>query len=411
MVIELPGNSRPVHRAEDLLPLATNLLRLGRMTSFRYLVKLGLALCAGLLAQVASGQGCAPLEAPGIGTAAVTTASAQLLGGVAPAGPHGTGIAQRPFWLAHARAMDGLWQQGAGQRRAEMLAFSRRELALSARDGESVYYPFGGPDLVHAMALFPDARRYLLIGLEEPGTAPEWGALSEADAAVALAQLRGALRSVLPLGFFLTNDMRQDLKRGRITGVAPLLMATAARLGLAVMQVETIHVARDGSLCLGRGGTAGVSVDGARLLLRDTAGNEREVIYLQADLSDAGLGRAPQPIAFLERHPPSPVLLKAASYLLHQTQFGALRALLLEHASMVLQDDSGLPFGTYDPQRWEARLFGIYRGPISLFGHRDQPLLRAAYQQSGRPLSFGIGYHHQAGHGNLQWMRRRAAAR
>ncbi len=261
------------------------------------------------------------------------------------------------------------------------------------------------------MALFPDARRYVLIGLEAPGRAPDWGALSEADATDALAQLRGALRSVLPLGFFLTNEMRRDLSSGRIAGVAPLLMASAARLGLAVLQVETMHVSHTGSLCAGHGGASGGSVDGIRMWLRDPAGAAREVIYLRADLSDAGLQRAPQPIAFLERQPPSPVLLKAASYLLHQPQFGALRALLLEHASMVLQDDSGLPFGTYDPRRWEAHLFGTYRGPISLFGHRDQPLLRAAYQAGAPPLPFGIGYHHQAGSGNLQWMRRRTVAR
>ena len=36
----------------------------------------------------------------------------------------------------------------------------------------TVFYPFGGPDIANALALFPDADTYLLFGLEAPGAIP-----------------------------------------------------------------------------------------------------------------------------------------------------------------------------------------------------------------------------------------------
>src|SRR5260221_9563105 len=36
---------------------------------------------------------------------------------------------------------------------------------------ESVFYPFGGPDLLHPLFLFPDATIYVLVGQEPSGEA------------------------------------------------------------------------------------------------------------------------------------------------------------------------------------------------------------------------------------------------
>jgi len=47
--------------------------------------------------------------------------------------------------------------------------FSAKEMPGAAKGG-FVYYPFGGPDVLYVQAFYPDAKTYMLCGLEKPGS-------------------------------------------------------------------------------------------------------------------------------------------------------------------------------------------------------------------------------------------------
>ena len=68
----------------------------------------------------------------------------------------------------------------------------------------------------------------------------------------------------------------------------------------------------------------------------------------------------------------------------------------------ILQDDSGIPFRSFDQSKWSIRYFGDYHAPIELFAKHAQPELRAAYAANPKtPLPFGSGYRYAPWEANL----------
>jgi hypothetical protein len=78
---------------------------------------------------------------------------------------------------------------------------------------------------------------------------------------------------------------------------------------------------------------------------------------------------------------------------LHSGGFSDVRNFLLQHAVLVLQDDTGIPVSYFPPDKWQFRPFGRYTGPITMFAKNYQPKLTQLFQK-GRTeaLDFGLGY-------------------
>lgn len=360
------------------------------------------------LSSVAAAGRCTAPAPPLPDIAAVTQASARLLAGLPPTGGNGSEISATDFWATHAAAIDRAWRQTRDRQLAPWRKFAEREVDLLEGASGPLYYPFSGPDFLYAHTLFPRAPRYLLVGLEEPGAAPRWEGMNPAQAAASLAQLRQSIAGLMRYSFFRTNSMKNDLRRGQLQGVAPVLMAIAALSGFEVRAVDQVHLDAAGALCLGAAAAGGIG--GVRLALGEPGVSAlRELVYLRVDLSDRALALTPQ----FERHVRAlgsgPVLLKAASYLMHKSYFSAARNLVQERAKLVLQDDSGIPFQSFGAEQWSRSLYGSYARPIGMFRTWQQPKLRAAYAGAARPLDTGIGYSHQHGSSNLQLFEKRGA--
>jgi hypothetical protein len=365
-------------------------------------------LCFGTATAVAAPAACIAPNPPDPATADVTQGSARLLAGLPPIGVHGQEISAMAFWIAHARAMDSAWRQTQDKRLALWRGFAARELDGLETARGALYYPFSGPDFLYAHTLFPRAPRYLLVGLEDPGSAPRWGSMNEAQAAASLTQLRESGASLMKLSFFLTNNMRRDLQRGKLKGVTPLLMAMAARSGFHVRAVDEVFLGDGGELCVGNPGAG--QLRGIRLALAEPGATAlRELVYLRVDLTDRALSATPQFERLVRGMGQGPVFLKAASYLLHKPYFSTARALALDRATLVLQDDSGIPYQAFAPAAWSGKFYGSYAQPIAKFRDWRQPALRQAYAKNARPLDSGIGYSHRSGTSNIQLFERKAA--
>ena len=300
------------------------------------------------------------------------SAAARWIAGMAPA----PGVLPSAEWTAYARTEDARWEKEVPRIKA-MQEWSARELSPLLPADRPVFYPFAGPDALHAIALFGGAPRLLLVGLEPVGTLPDSGRTP----ARYFERLGAALADVHRLTFFRTHAMSTDFQRDGVIGA---LVAIVARMGGPVTAVET-----------------SASPASARIEWMTAAGVARRLDYVQADLANAGWKANAPLVQTVHALAPYVAFVKAASYLLPEPRFSAVRQALLADAAVLVQDDTGVPFDKLG-DRWAMRFFGHYEAPGSPFEDKEQPELRAAFERRARsPLPFGLGYHIEAKRSNL----------
>jgi hypothetical protein len=319
-------------------------------------------------------------------------------------------IAQSASAKAHAANFTAAWKKLDERQLNLVKSFATTE--LSAQGNAPLYYPFSGPDFLYAHALFPTASSYLLTGLEPVGAVPSMDKMKDNEVNASLADLRKSLYAILSFSFFKTNDMRVDFRKSRFQGVVPVLMTFATKSGMNVQAVRFFVLRTDGSQCstdaqnlqkLGAGDIAGVE-----LTLQDPiAARSAKLIYLSSDIGDGGIAKTPQYAPFVRALKPGATFLKSASFLMHKEYFSTIRSLILEVSPIVLQDDSGIPYRSYDLSQWQPNFYGTYVKPIPLFANHNQPKLLEAFKSLGsKPLGFGIGYRYSKKDSSLLLMRR-----
>lgn len=324
-------------------------------------------------------------------------------------------LGNEPAVVEHRKLSTRSWTQFENARLKPTMRFSNIELLRQAQSAGPVFYPFSGPDALYALALFPHATDYVLMGLEPVGELPDLAALSSEDLAESLAELRRSLRSLKAFSFFRTNDMRAEFGKNRFSGVTPILMLFIARHGFAVQSVEQVILEPDATLRVstiaGQQNLAAERVPGVRIrFTKEGEAKPRTLVYFRADLSNSGLTNAPQPLKWTSALAPRATYLKAASYLMHNSHFSKVREFILASTDMVVQDDSGIPLRFFAAEHWDRAFFGNYAGPIKLFANRYQDDLREAYELHGHALQVGIGYDHRAKASNIQrFVRKRGA--
>src|SRR2546430_1014132 len=101
-------------------------------------------------------------------------------------------------------------------------------------------------------------------------------------------------------------------------------------------------------------------------------------------------------------------LIKAASYLMHNEGFSGVRNFLLEHSSVIVQDDSGIPLRAFR-KGWTLDFYGRFIPHGEKFGKYDQQELAATYNKQPPPpeLGFAFGYWWQKERGILILARRK----
>ena len=297
------------------------------------------------------------------------------------------------------------WSELEPQRLDPMRSWASRELTAARSDAETLFYPFGGPDFLHAFTFFPNANRYIHFGLEPPGVMPDLLNMNQKETAEMLTLIRKSLFAVLEWSFFRTNDMKVDLIRSRM-GAAPLILSFIARSGNEVLKVDYVELDASGNLVTVSAPNNPPAyqgpVKGIRVYFRKSeSAAPQEVIYFSLDVSDSAYSSNKRLHTFIQKQQGVVTYLKAASYLMHYASFNRIRGLILEESKHILQTDSGIPYGYFSPAQWNLTLYGTYTSPIPLFRKRYQADLRSAYVKSAEPLPFGIGYNYRKGTSNL----------
>ncbi len=289
-----------------------------------------------------------------------------------------------PEYAQHEREMRGVWVALTRGRVMRMENWSKENIVPATWGEKVLFYPFGGPDLLHAEALFGHLSTKILMGLEPVGWLPDLEAMSDGEILASLPAYRHATRTQMHTGFFITKDMQTDLDASVLRGVTPVLLATVSLMGGNVESVSALPAE---------------PYQAVEIRYRNRVGAPRTVIYVRGDLSNKGFRNYR---ALLDSHGRGCTYFKAASYLMHDDDFSEARADFLARSNSILQDDSGIPFRFFAPDVWDLRCYGNYVEPIPLFAEHMQQDLRAAYLANpGPPLTFGSGYHFRTETANL----------
>ena len=284
----------------------------------------------------------------------------------------------------HAMNFDFEWRKFAAVRTDRQQIYYKDTLKPLLGSPSTIFYPFGGPDILYASAMLRSASTYILVGLESVGSVPD---LESQNPSALLGRLTSVMDEPLRHGYYITKEMRVA------PPVTPILLTSLGLMGARVTNVESINA----------GGYPGVQIN-----FKAAGGGSKKVIYVEGNLSNSGFNSSFQ--SWLGSYGGSTAYFKAASYLMHDPAFSNVRGWVLANCKAVLQDDSGIPYKYYDSSTWNATLLGTYNAPIPFFAKWKQSDLASAYDSiggQGPEIPFGSGYHLKMREANLQVFKRK----
>lgn len=308
---------------------------------------------------------------------------------------------------------------------------SQQNNANNESQAPTIFYPFSGADFLYATTLFPAADQYVMIGLEPVGKVPDIRKIPVDFWENYFLALRTAQDDILTASFFKTKDMKVDFRIQELKGTLPILMIFLTRTGNKIITMEPVQINDSGKVVESTfekianhqfSQMNGIritfeknneqAVDSANLKNDGEKENvQKTLYYFSIDLSDNSLIKKPHFENFMNGFGEVITFIKSASYLMHQNDFSMIRKSILDHSSIVLQDDSGIPLKYFTDkdsnelyQTWaELTFYGAYKEPIRLFKNFYQGDLKKNYADTTKtkPLLFRIGYQTPTNKSNL----------
>lgn len=319
-------------------------------------------------------------------------------------------LIEHPRWQKHAQELDQLWAATMVPMLKKVSAWSQEH--LKPLDRRPVFYPFSGPDLLNALHLYPHSDRYLMIALESEGAIPPQPNPHDKTLWRALRTLQNYVIGHAFRNFFITQEMKGKAKVSALgtyayTGISSVILFFLVRSGHEILSVKPVTLTASGKLIERPSSSAPTppQVSGVEVSFKRHASDtlapvthEQRVIFLKANLSDTNIATELGLLSFILSLGELNSLVKAASYLMHYSNFDSIRNLLLSRSRHIVTDDSGVPyhFFTENPEEWSLALYGAYTRPnpgSKSFAKHCQPDLKVAMKAEGKgKLPFRFGY-------------------
>ncbi len=329
------------------------------------------------------------------------TATAQIMAGIAPAAgdPALERLTKLDAFAEHQKLMSAQWSQVQG-RISAMQNWRSQEVKVPGASHKTLLYPFSGPDFLNAYALFPDHSQYVFFSLERPSALPDLESVTAVQFGKLLEDVRNAFRDIFQRNYFITDYMSKQLTTPWIRGTVPVMATMMALMNQRIVRIEPVDLFPE----LTRAYEARDAVKHPRLLMRGVrivftnavnGGAQQQLYYFSLDATDKALEFYPGFLDWVGQHRPASVLLKSASYLLHDNQFEKTRKMILATADYVVQDDTGIPYRFLSQAPWQVHLYGQYNKPIKALRYGYQADLEGAYKAKADlpELPFPFGYH------------------
>jgi hypothetical protein len=326
--------------------------------------------------------------------------TARFLAGMpGPPGGRFAALEETDIWKEHRRQLDDAWHTTDAQLLSGFRKFQIDELNTPALQSRTVFYPFSGPDALTVTLYFPHNPVYVMVALEPAGTLPTVEQIAMKDLPGYLAAMRETTADELGRSFFITRQMDRQF-RGQVTdGLLLPILQLLVRTGHTVQGFRYVRLDEAGQIierakdykASTRYGNKGLEID----FQTDGDSSLHKLFYFSVNIANDRL-RENKPFQLYLSHLTQTVsMLKATSYMPHQPGFSMIREALLNNSYAILQDDSGLPFKSFAPDKWKVQLYGDYIKPYGSFSWLEQPDLRDAYKATtpkSLPMHVGYGY-------------------
>lgn len=318
-------------------------------------------------------------------------------------------IEQQSFWSEFQTKVNGMWKKTT-DKLPVMKSWATKSLSDVNSEGGTLFYPFSGPDFLHADVFFSAYDNIIMVGLEPIGDKPDLLSKSDDTLVPYFEGINQSLNAILGLSFFRTVAMAEDFQ-GEVDGTLPILLHFMNRRGYEVLYHERLVLLSNGTLSGDLAQATDSSYFANRYYFKEKGTDKtKKLTYFSVNLQNTaygaspGLSRRKDMTEFLKNENITASYLKSASYLLHRPSFSIVRDIILTESEFILQDDSGIPLNFFQADRWSLTFYGSYTKPISLFASRHQEDLKLIYETKDdrvKDLPFGIGYMYQKGTSNL----------
>lgn len=303
-------------------------------------------------------------------------------------------------WAQHCKFIDSSWKRLEKKRLASMKAWGRKEFEKPNNETKMVFYPFSGPDYLTANAFFPNADKYMMLGLEPVGKLPDLKKFKAGEALDYSNDFKKSLGDIFDKSYFITKKMLNDFQSQKVNGLLPVLAFFIRKSGNEILDVKYLVRYNQDSI-------SEVSYDfkdndhkpfGVRVDFSQE-GKTKSVYYFKYDVSDKQFNDTTVFYKFIDKNSANCITyIKSASYLLHANFMSNMRKLIIKNSTAVIQDDTGIPFKYFqEGDKFNIKLYGQYTKPVSDFPYLSlQKPLQEAFQKDSASvgkLPFHLGYH------------------
>lgn len=308
-------------------------------------------------------------------------------------------ILQKSDFKHFQQNFDKRWHSFDSSRLENLRTFKTNELNKIVKTQHTLFYPFSGPDILHAQTFFPEANKYVMLGLEPIGSLPNFNIEEKDSLKKYFSKINTSLHAILKFSFFRTASMSQDLKNTEVDGTLHLLFLFLKRTGNSICSATPIYIDS-----LGNTVTLNSFSDlkklkannrGVEIKFSDKSLQPKTLYYFSLNAADGGLKSNKGFVSYLKNMGEVNTYLKGASYLMHKDYFSVIRNVILTQSKQVIQDDSGiaLHYFTENSPQWQFNFYGQYTRPIPMFSAFYQADLDSLYKKQGsKNIGFGIGY-------------------
>lgn len=304
-----------------------------------------------------------------------------------------------PIWQEYHNKLNEQWLKVEEMRLKSLRAWGDSVLSEFINDTLPLFYPFSGPDFLHASSFYPNASDYVMIALEPVIELPYVSGFTNNQENTFLKSMDRSLRDVLSKSYFITTHMMEDLSEGKADGVLPLFYTFLARTGHDIVDVYPVELDTNGTIY--RHDSLSYETNQAVQFKFVKQGEQKikTITYFHRSISDRDLeNKHPEFIKYLANLQESNTFVKAASYLMHYAGFGYVRDACMNKSDCIFQDDTGVPLRYLEDGQWDIQLFGAYTRPIKNFtAQMYQTDLKELYEKTEankiKHIPFSLGYH------------------
>jgi hypothetical protein len=283
---------------------------------------------------------------------------------------------------------------------------------------DKVVYPFGGGDLVTALATFPDAAEITTVSLEIAGDARKVDLIPASKSSAALKVMAENVRRLFAVAHSKTTNL-SIVSKGDLPGELVFSLVALAVHDREPLSLRYFRLAPDGAIQYVTEADIQAATDpkaqaalfhDMEITYRkkgDAAAPVRTYRHISANLDDKHLAADPSPIKHLEAKGKVAAMTKAASFLLWWSEFSTIRSYLLNNVQWMISDATGLLPRFAKPAGFEQKTWGRFDGPFLPQAKAETAEMTRLWQSNpAQPLEFRYGYPDNAKHSHLMVTRR-----